>query len=314
MASDLLDMSFELTKGYLHQNEISKDDLPDFIRSIHRTLSDLRDSGLATVTPAASTAPALAAPAAPAAAALPAPVESAASAPAAEAAAPKRRGPKPGFKRAAAEKAAAAAPKKEELKAAPEPELSVVAAIRDEDISDPRYKGIDPWLAMRISPTFAEKLNPKNKIHPTIFEDKLICLEDGSEVKLLRSYVKKNFGLDFHQYMSKWNLPSDYPTAPAEYLNKKRDIAKKTGLGVTTRAHRENRAAAAPAATPVKVAKAKPGPKAGTRRTKKEIQAAEASTAKAVSARGARRQISLFDGKGAKADAAEKAAEPSMAS
>src|SRR3546814_19623168 len=103
-------------------------------------------------------------------------------------------GPKPGFKRAA--------------KVQPAP--SDVAPIRDEDISDPRFKGIDPWLAKRISPGLAEKLNPKNKIHPTIFEDKLICLEDGSEVKLLRSYVKKNFKLDFHQYMSKWNLPSDY--------------------------------------------------------------------------------------------------------
>src|SRR3546814_15593794 len=75
---------------------------------------------------------------------------------------------------------------------------------------------------------------------------------------LFRSYVKKNFKLDFHQYMSKWNLPSDYPTAPAEYVNKKREIAKKTGLGVTTRANRENRAAAAPAATSAKIAKAKP--------------------------------------------------------
>src|SRR3546814_20042696 len=109
---------------------------------------------------------------------------------------------------------------------------------------------------------------PKNKIHPTIFEDKLICLEDGSEVKLLRSYVKKNFKLDFHQYMSKWNLPSDYPTAPAEYVNKKREIAKKTGLGVTTRANRENRAAAAPAATSATIAKAKP--RSAERRVGKE--------------------------------------------
>src|SRR3546814_18223960 len=79
----------------------------------------------------------------------------------------------------------------------------------------------------------------------TLFLTKRICLEYGSEVKILRSYVKKNFKLDFHQYMSKWNLPSDYPTAPAKYVNKKREIAKKTGLGVTTRANRENRAAAA---------------------------------------------------------------------
>src|SRR3546814_6922605 len=95
---------------------------------------------------------------------------------------------------------------------------------------------------------------------------------------LLRFYVKKISKLDFHQYIGKWNLPSNYPTAPAEYFNKKREIAKKTGLGVTTRANRENRAAAAPAATSAKIAKAKPGPKPGTRRTKKEIQADRKST------------------------------------
>src|SRR3546814_5065864 len=93
-------------------------------------------------------------------------------------------------------------------------------------------------------------------------------------------------------------LPSYYPPGRADDSNKKREIAKKPGLGVTTRANRENRAAAAPAATSAKIAKAKPGPKPGTRRTKKEIQAEQARTEKAAGARGARRQISLFDNKG----------------
>src|SRR3546814_19727993 len=116
-------------------------------------------------------------PAAPAAEAPPVSTPAAAApvAPTAEVAEPKRRGPKPGFKRAA--------------KVQPAP--SDVAPIRDEDISDPRFKGIDPWLAKRISPGLAEKLNPTNKIHPTIFEDKFLWLEDCAEVKLLRSYVKK---------------------------------------------------------------------------------------------------------------------------
>src|SRR3546814_9078406 len=64
------------------------------------------------------------------------PAAAAPVAPTAEVAEPKRRGPKPGFKRAA--------------KVQPAP--SDVAPIRDEDISDPRFKGIDPWLAKRISP------------------------------------------------------------------------------------------------------------------------------------------------------------------
>src|SRR3546814_564066 len=189
MASDLLDMSFELTKGYLNQNQLTKDELPDLIRSIHQTLSDLRNTGSPTTIDAAptaitaapvaalpaSSATALPAPASAAKTAAPAaeaptvstPAAAAPVAPTAEVAEPKRRGPKPGFKRAA--------------KVQPAP--SDVAPIRDEDISDPRFKGIDPWLAQRISPGLAEKLNPKNKIHPTTFEEKPLCMEDAPAVK-----------------------------------------------------------------------------------------------------------------------------------
>src|SRR3546814_17877428 len=56
MASDLLDMSFELTKGYLNQNQLTKDELLDLIRSIHQTLSDLRNTGSPTTIDAAQTA------------------------------------------------------------------------------------------------------------------------------------------------------------------------------------------------------------------------------------------------------------------
>src|SRR3546814_13131965 len=88
-------------------------------------------------------------PAAPAAEAPPVSTPAAAApvAPTAEVAEPKRRGPKPGFKRAA--------------KVQPAP--SDVAPIRDEDISDPRFKGIDPWLAKRISLGLAEKPKPKDR-------------------------------------------------------------------------------------------------------------------------------------------------------
>jgi predicted transcriptional regulator len=290
MASDLLDMTVELTKGYLTQNQIPSDEVSEFITSIHQTLTDLRASGSKSATATATAA--AASTAAPAA-----------DQPVSE---KKRRGPKPGAKRAAAEALAAEPEAVEEVQVAD----VLVAPVRDEDISDPAYKGLDPWLAKRISPSLALKLDAKNKPHPTVFQDMIICLEDGKEVKLLRAYVRKNFGLEFHQYMSKWNLPADYPTAPPAYLANKREIAKKTGLGVTTRAHRENRAAAAPAAMPAKIAKAKPGPKRGAKPTKKEIQAAEASTAKAAGARGTRRALTLFpDDKEKKA----KAAEPSMA-
>lgn len=252
MTSDLLAMSVELTRAHLTQNQMSHQDVPEFLKSIHTTLRELSESGKekGQGTPLA--------------------------APEATAATP------------------ADAPEVEPTGQTDEETSHKIAPIRDEDISDPAYKGIDPWLAKRISPSFAKELNPKNKIHPTVFPDYLICLEDGKRVKLLRAYVRKNFGLEFHEYIDKWNLPTDYPTAPATYVEAKRKMAKATGLGVTTRANRERGAVAAPTRAKTKVVKAKPGPKPGAKLTKKQQQADEASTEKATAARGKRRTLNLF--------------------
>lgn len=295
MASDLLDMSVELTRAHLTQNSMPHEEVPNFLRTIHATLTDLRNAGSPSAGATATTAPA------------PVVVQ---AAPVVVQAAP------------AAEPAAPEVPEVPEIEVEA---VSKVAPIRDEDISDPAYKGIDPWLAMRISPTVAKKLNPKSKIHPTVFDDIIICLEDGQPVKLLRAYVKRNHNLAFHEYMDKWNLPNGYPTAPPAYLEQKRESAKKSGLGITTRANREKPEANAKKVAPAKVvagkvtrvkvipatvtkAKGKPGPKPGARATKKQLEAAEANTTKAVEARGKRRTISLFDGE------KEKAAEAAMAS
>lgn len=226
MASDLLEMTVDLTKAYLNQNQLSGAEVPEFIRSIHETLMDLRT------------------------------------------------------KRAVSETEAAEV----------QPSGGLVAPIRDENIDDAAYKGLDPWLAMRISPSMASKLNAQNKPHPTVFQDRIICLEDGKEVKLLRAYLKKNFNLEFRDYVSRWNLPANYPTAPPAYLATKRAIAKKTGLGVTTRAHREKRAAAVLDTADANAS----GDTAGAEPTRKKSRPAQLNQTKAVGARGARRPLSLF--------------------
>ena len=110
--------------------------------------------------------------------------------------------------------------------------------ILNSDITGPEFEGIDPWLAARITPRTAGKLNKDWKIHPTVFPDHLVCLEDGESVKLLRAYLKKRYDLSFVEYLDRWNLPDDYPTAPPNYLAAKREMAKAAGLGVTTRGAR----------------------------------------------------------------------------
>jgi predicted transcriptional regulator len=115
-----------------------------------------------------------------------------------------------------------------------------IAYVRDNDLTDPVFKDLDPWLAARISRKVAARLDPTNDIHPSVFEDKLICLEDGAEVKLLRAYLKKRFLISPIEYQDKWRLPDNYPMAPPKFLEGKRVAARKNGLGRSVRAHREN--------------------------------------------------------------------------
>lgn len=197
MASDLLDLSVEIAKAHLCQNQMAANEIPDFIRSIHNTLAELRRSNGAALIAASRATP------------------------------------------GAAESRASDAVADENDDATTSGVSSKIAPIRDENIDDPAYEGLDPWLAKRIGPNLAKKLNPQSEIHPTVYEDKIICLEDGSEVKLLRAYVRKNFGLEFHEYLDKWNLPDNYPTAPPAYVENKRRLAKQSGLGVRTRANRK---------------------------------------------------------------------------
>ncbi|WP_449414856.1 MucR family transcriptional regulator [Ochrobactrum teleogrylli] len=50
----------------------------------------------------------------------------------------------------------------------------------------------------------------------SVFEDYIICLEDGRRYKTLKRALMSRFGLTPDEYRRKWNLPANYPmVAPA---------------------------------------------------------------------------------------------------
>ncbi|KXV18121.1 MucR family transcriptional regulator [Gluconobacter oxydans] len=72
-------------------------------------------------------------------------------------------------------------------------------------------------------------VNPKR----SVFEDYIVCLEDGKKLKLLKRHLMSAYNLTPDEYRAKWGLPSDYPmTAPA-YSRHRTDLAHKIGLGAT---------------------------------------------------------------------------------
>lgn len=95
--------------------------------------------------------------------------------------------------------------------------------------------------ASRSIPTEAVQDGLLDERWPGVYSDRVVCLEDGRPVKLLRSYLTKRYRMTADDYRRRWRLPADYPFTPPEYVALKRDAAKVSGLGTRVRATREHR-------------------------------------------------------------------------
>jgi predicted transcriptional regulator len=87
---------------------------------------------------------------------------------------------------------------------------------------------------------------PAVSIRASVKPDKIICLEDGMELKMLKRHLMTHHGMTPEDYRARWNLPADYPMDASKYAEYLRDNAKKIGLGRKPGA----KAAAKPAAKP----------------------------------------------------------------
>lgn len=72
---------------------------------------------------------------------------------------------------------------------------------------------------------------PAVSVRASIKPDYLVCLEDGKQVKMLKSYLRTNFNMTPEEYRAKWNLPKDYPMVAPNYAARRRELAVQIGLG-----------------------------------------------------------------------------------
>ena len=72
---------------------------------------------------------------------------------------------------------------------------------------------------------------PAVSVRASVKSDHLVCLEDGKKMKMLKRHLMTDHGLTPEEYRDRWNLPADYPMVAPEYAEKRRDLAKKIGLG-----------------------------------------------------------------------------------
>ena len=72
---------------------------------------------------------------------------------------------------------------------------------------------------------------PAVPIRSSIKNEYIVCLEDGKHLKMLKRHLMTHYSMTPDQYRQRWGLASDYPMVAPAYAEKRRELAKKIGLG-----------------------------------------------------------------------------------
>ena len=80
-------------------------------------------------------------------------------------------------------------------------------------------------------PVEVAKLEPAVSIRSSVKPDHIVCLEDGRKLKTLKRHLMTSYNLTPDEYRARWGLPADYPMVAPDYAEKRRELAKKIGLG-----------------------------------------------------------------------------------
>ncbi len=77
----------------------------------------------------------------------------------------------------------------------------------------------------------AVKVKPAVAVQESVFDDYIICLEDGRRLKTLKKHLKAVYNMTPEEYRQKWGLPSNYPMVAPAYAHVRSTLAKASGLG-----------------------------------------------------------------------------------
>lgn len=86
-------------------------------------------------------------------------------------------------------------------------------------------------LRSPVAEPVAERPAPAVTVRASIKPDYIVCLEDGKKLKMLKRHLMTHYNMTPDEYRTRWNLPADYPMVAPNYAAKRRELAKKIGLG-----------------------------------------------------------------------------------
>jgi predicted transcriptional regulator len=76
-----------------------------------------------------------------------------------------------------------------------------------------------------------EKLIPAVNPKKSVFDDHIVCLEDGKKFKSLKRHLMTHYRLTPEAYRDKWNLDANYPMVAPAYARQRSALAREMGLG-----------------------------------------------------------------------------------
>ncbi|MEN6543240.1 MucR family transcriptional regulator [Parvibaculum sp.] len=80
-------------------------------------------------------------------------------------------------------------------------------------------------------PGSTQELTPAVPVKKSVAPDYIVCLEDGKKLKMLKRYLRSQYGMSPEDYRARWNLPLDYPMVAPNYAAQRSRLAKQIGLG-----------------------------------------------------------------------------------
>ena len=84
-------------------------------------------------------------------------------------------------------------------------------------------------------PAQPERPQPAVPVKKSVFQDHIVCLEDGKKLKMLKRHLKTAYNLTPEQYRERWGLAPDYPMVAPDYAKHRSSLAKQIGLGTRPR-------------------------------------------------------------------------------
>jgi len=86
-------------------------------------------------------------------------------------------------------------------------------------------------LGQEAAVVASEPLKPAVSVRSSVKPDKIVCLDCGMELKMLKRHLMTHHGMSPDDYRARWSLPNDYPLVAPNYANTRRELAVKIGLG-----------------------------------------------------------------------------------